>query len=262
MGSISKNIHDGLEILSTWGIEPLDIWCTKYESEEKWSRVHGLLTKFVSEGDWVIHPDADEFHEIPGNSYPNLFKYLDSVDINALQGFLIDRLTENHTVPDTKQILSEDPFKMFPICANMSTLIGLAGVKLMAYKGSMRANNGSGQIHKNFKNSVIYAHGSQSSLHEVPLGIKYLGNSDYMARTHGPQEWTDLVNNPDSTLKKEFPFFVHHFKWHGRVIEKLEERIQTYTVLNRPQRGQSERVLQHYRAHGQFKLESIHNLTT
>ena len=49
-------------------------------------------------------------------------------------------------------------------------------------------------------------------------------------------------------MKMQHGFFVHHFKWHGDVIQKLEQRVETYRKLNRPQLFQSERLLNFYKS--------------
>lgn len=243
----SSNIINALNLLSKYKIEPLDIWCTRYESEEKWLRVHNLLSKYVSPEDWVVHPDADEFHEIPFDNYNLFFNSLEGTNINAGQGIQLDRLSQDFKVSNTNY--NDNIFDEFPVMTNITNAIGCAGVKLMFYKGSFRANNGSGQIHRNCKNSVFYYHKSNTSLESTLLGKKYL-------LAHG--NTTDCFYNLNSqynTIKEEFNLIVHHFKWHGQVIEKLKERIQTYTLLNRPQVNQSVRVLSHYENNNKFVLK-------
>lgn len=247
--NISNNIKSGLEILDSHGIEPKDIWCTRYESEEKWSRVHTLLNKFVTPEDWVVHPDTDEFHEIPAPTYSDLLSEFDKKGTNALQGMLIDRLTADGSVPPN--VVTKDVFKEFPVCADLNSLIKLAGVKLMAYRGFLRANNGSGQVHEQVKPDTVYPHGKSISYHETPQFIKWIGDPDYVNRDQEPEDWTSSMDE----LRKDIPYLVHHFKWHGRVVEKLEERVETYTRLKRAQVNQSIRALDHYKKHGRFLLE-------
>ena len=247
-GRVSQTIVDGLQILAKHGIEPLDVWCTRYESHEKWQRVHNLLNKAVQPQDWVVHPDADEFHDIPTNTYKELFEDFDKKGINALQGLLVDRIAADYKVPESNII--KNAFKEFPVSADLNSLLKLSGVKLMAYRGYMRANNGSGQIHKQFKNSVVYPHGKSLSFHETQQIINLVGDPDYNNREREPEEWTDHL----SDIKDDVKYLVHHFKWHGRVIEKLKERVETYTQLQRAQVGQSIRVLEHYEKNGCFKL--------
>ena len=251
--NISNNIKSGLQILDSHGIEPKDIWCTRYESEEKWSRVHTLLNKFVTPEDWVVHPDTDEFHEIPAPTYSDLLNEFDKKGTNALQGMLIDRLTADGSVP--LNVMTKDVFKEFPVCADLNSLIKLAGVKLMAYRGFLRANNGSGQVHEQVKPATVYPHGKSISYHETPQFIKWVGDPDYANRDQEPEDWTLSMDE----LRNDIPYLVHHFKWHGRVVEKLEERVETYTRLKRAQVNQSIRALNHYREHGRFLLKEREN---
>jgi len=248
--NISNNIRAGLDILNGHGIEPLDVWCTRYESHEKWQRVHNILNKKVEPEDWVVHPDGDEFHEIPNGSYKNLLAEFDSLSINAVQGILIDRLSSDHKIPPNESF--KNPFDHFPVCADLNSLLRLTGAKLMAYRGYLRANNGSGQIHQDVKSKTIYPHGKSTSLHETPPFIKWVGDPDYNNREKEPEDWTAVMPQ----IKKDIKYIVHHFKWHGRVIEKLKERVETYTKLNRSQVSQSIRALEHYEKHNQFKLKN------
>ena len=246
-GQVSTRIKEAIEILDRYGIEPFDIWCTRYESQEKWARVHAVLNKVVKPEDWVVHPDADEFHEITKSTFKELFDDYDTRGINAAQGVLIDRITEDLTVPSEHKY--GDVFSMFPVCANLSGLLGITGVKLMCYRGYLRANNGSGQVHAQLKDKVNYCHGGTASLHEHPTAVKYLGT--YQPQNpRQPENWTTIVDE----IRQEIGLLVHHFKWHGRCIEKLDQRIETYTKLKRAQVFQSSRVLEHYRTNGKFKL--------
>lgn len=86
-GNMSSRISHGLNILDKYGIEPMDVWCTRYESEEKWNRVHNLLSKFASPQDWVVHPDTDEFHEIPTTTYEELFLILEQKKLTQYRAF-------------------------------------------------------------------------------------------------------------------------------------------------------------------------------
>ena len=252
VGHINSKINKGLSILDKYGIEALDVWCTIYESNEKWSRVHNLLNKFVQADDWVVHPDADEFHDIPVSTYQELFSAFDSQGINAFQGILVDRLRNDCTILKQPNNVICNPFNEFPKHANLSSLLKSAGVKLMGYRGNMRANNGSGQIHQQCRGAVAYAHGSPVSLHETSSIINILGDPDYNNRPIALEDWDTKI----AKIRNDAKFLVHHFKWHGNAIEKLEQRIQIYTSLKRPQVGQSIRALEHYRKNGKFILDS------
>lgn len=241
-----ENLNKGMKILDSFGIFPKDIWCYEYESEEKWQRVHMILNKHVTPQDWVIHPDSDEFHEYP-SELKTVLNICDSKQANAIQGFLIDRLSENGKVKEIKE--DENIFDQFPSKANLTKLIGISGVKLMAYKGYLRANNGSGQIHREVKPNTRYSHGGNECLSSSSLGIKILGDSRDKNRKYIPEEFDELVYQD---MKSNHGFFVNHFKWHGDVIDKLEQRVETYKKFNRPQLFQSERLLEHYKKNGKF----------
>ena len=244
---ISRNLKEACSILQNYGIEPTDVWLERYESEEKWKRVDACLTKKVKKDDWVIHPDADEFHELVNyNSYENFFNSLKDTDVNAGQGIQVDRLSQNYVIPNTVE-KNTNIFDQFPNIANMSTLIGTAGHKLMFYKGALRANNGSGQIHEDFFEKVRY-YTSDSNQHFKNLDVykRYLVKNK---PSETPDCWNNLIHKirEDEDLKG---LIVHHFKWHSDCIEKLKSRIKTYIELQRPQVFQSIDFVEHYQAHG------------
>jgi len=241
-----ENLEKGMKVLGDFGIFPKDIWCYEYESEEKWQRVHMILNKHVGPNDWVIHPDSDEFHEYPSNLI-QILSLCDEKQINAIQGFLIDRLSEDgkvKTIEENKSI-----FDQFPVKANLTNLIGISGIKLMAYKGNLRANNGSGQIHRQVKSSTRYSHGGNECLSSSALSIKILGSPKDKNKKYIPDNFNESVYQD---IKSKHGFFVNHFKWHGDVIDKLEQRVKTYKKFNRPQLFQSERLLEHYNKNGKF----------
>lgn len=241
-----ENLEKGMKILDDFGIFPKDIWCYEYESEEKWQRVHMILNKHVGPNDWVIHPDSDEFHEYP-LELNKILNICDLKQINAIQGFLIDRLSEDGKVKEIKE--DENIFKQFPAKANLTKLIGISGVKLMAYKGFLRANNGSGQIHKQVKPNTRYSHGGNECLSSTELSLKVIGDPSNHNRIYDPKDFNESFYQ---IMKMKHGFFVNHFKWHGDVIDKLNQRIETYKKLKRPQLFQSERLLSHYKKHGKF----------
>ena len=247
-----SNLEKGLNILKKYNIFPKDIWCYEYESEEKWQRVHMILSKHVTKDDWVVHPDSDEFHEFPNDNLIQTLNFCDAQKINAIQGYLIDRITEDGKLINVKSQTNIN--EQFPKKINLTKLIGLSGVKLMVYKGYLRANNGSGQIHPQVKNITKYTHGANSCLSSTELSRKILGDPSDMQRVYIQEEFNESVYQ---AMKTQHGFFVHHFKWHGEVIEKLEQRVETYRKLNRPQIFQSERLLNFYKENNESFLKNI-----
>jgi len=239
------NLKKGIKILETYNIFPKDIWCYEYESEEKWQRIHMILNKHVTQNDWVVHPDSDEFFQFP-YKLSDLTLILDQKNINAAQGFLVDRLTINGEIKNIEKEINL--FDQFPSKANLANLIGIAGVKLMLYKGYLRANNGSGQIHQQCLQHTRYTHGGNLSLHQTELGKKVMGDYD-KKRSYDPENFNESVYQ---TMEMYHGFIVHHFKWHGDVIKKLSQRVETYTKFKRPQLSQSQILLEHYKSNNRF----------
>ena len=63
-----------------------------------------------------MHPDADEFREIPSPVIAiDLFGDFEKRQINAVQGILIDRLAANKKIPVAESNQSKVPFDEFPV---------------------------------------------------------------------------------------------------------------------------------------------------
>lgn len=266
-------LNESFKILDKHKISPKDIWLSRYESEEKWARVHKVLTQYVQANDWVVHPDADEFHEITSKNYPEFLNSLPE-NVNAGQGLTVDRLAADCKVPSESSI-TQNVFEEFPVMTNITNLIGTDGVKLAFYRGNLRANNGSGQIHEMCRDHVFYLHGSKENLAKTNIAKKYLkdppggwdGKMTLMTKTKDepvkihfkitePESFS-LLNNEKEDILKEIGLIVHHFKWHGNVIEKLEERIETYIQLERAQVCQSIKVYNHYVKNKKFVIKGL-----
>ena len=120
----------------------------------------------------------------------------------------------------------------------------------MVYKGGLRANNGSGQIHSRCEKYVSYLHGGRESLHKTDLAVKILGEwSSEKEIPYDPEKFNESVYQ---TLLMVYGLIVHHFKWHGNVLDKLRQRTDTYRRLGRPQLKQSQKMLDHYDKNGKF----------
>jgi len=238
-----NKIKESEEILLKYGIKPVDIWRGEYESEEKWARINAVLTKRVTKNDWVVHPDADEFQVYPKN-LNTLITDFESLGINATQGFLIDRISADLTVKDVDRDITNKIWHQYPVNANLAPLIGLKGVKLMIYRGNMRANNGSGEINDSCKHFVNYPYGSTGLQNfEITKRIMNIDNKD---------EFMKFDDNSMNELRSFHNFFTYHFKWNGDVMPKLEQRIETYKRLNRPQLFQSVKFIEHYKKYGKI----------
>ena len=87
----SRGMLRARKMLFDLGIKPQDIWIGEYESREKQARVRKILDDNVSPEDWIVHSDADEFHEFP-KDLNSITRELDANSYNAVQGPLIDRI--------------------------------------------------------------------------------------------------------------------------------------------------------------------------
>lgn len=244
-----ENLQKAIQVLENYGIKPKDLWTSEYESEEKWRRVNHVLSTNILKEDWVVHPDFDEFHVFP-KSLNDVILEFEEKGINAVQGILLDRVSKDKKV---KNITKEPSvWQQFPLETCFSKLLKLGGVKLMLYKGYLRANNGSAKVHDKFQNIVKYPYGNKS-LHRFKQ-IKYLvGDSEDKNRAFVAGEY-EMKTKEWEEVKQKFGYIVYHFKWTGNVIEKLEQRYDTYTRLRRAQAFQSKNWLDFYRNNGEMLI--------
>ena len=236
-----NNLKEAAKILKDYGIKPRDIWTSEYESVEKWNRINRLLEQNVNENDWVIHPDFDEFHVYP-KDLNSIVGDFEKDGINAVQGVLIDRVADDGKIIEVQD--DQTVWEQFPVKTSFSKLLHISGVKLMMYRGHLRANNGSGQIHNSCKKNVKYPYGNKS-LHEYDSIKILVGDFGDRRRKFEPGEF---IKNKDlwEKYEKDCGFVVHHFKWTGMIIEKLSQRVETYKRLNRAQWSQSQSFLDYY----------------
>ena len=243
------NLQKAIDKLQEFDIKAKDIWETEYESQEKWYRTNKLLNENVTRDDWVIHPDFDEFHVYP-KPLTEVIADFENHNITAVQGVLVDRVGSEGEIKDVEEDISI--WEQYPLETSFSKLLLLAGIKLMLYKGDLRANNGSGQIHERYRFIVKYPYGTRS-LHEYPF-VKYLvGDFDDKNKVFIPGEYEEKKAEWEK-LKKDFGYIVYHFKWTGMILEKLEQRVATYLTLQRPQWRQSQNFLDYYNKHGRIQV--------
>ena len=237
-----NNLRKAQKVLEKYDIQSSDLWLEEYESVEKWSRVDRLLSENTSADDWIIHPDFDEFHQYPDSLEKVLFDF-EKRGINAAQGVLVDRVAPGGIIAKVKDGINI--FDQFPIKTNFAKLLYISGVKLMIYRANMRANNGSGQIHNKCKKVVNYPYG-RNSLDKFNFVKNLVGDFDDLNRVFVEGEYESNIDSWKK-LEDDFGFLVHHFKWTGQVIEKLEQRVETYKRLNRAQWFQSQNFLDYFR---------------
>lgn len=235
-----QKLHSAQRTLSHYGIKPLKIWRGEYDSKQKWKYINELLCKYVNEKDWAIHPDFDEFHEYP-DSIRNVIEDFEINKINAIQGFLIDRISIDKKI---KKITDEPIFSQFPIKTSLHNLMEIRGVKLMMYKGYLRANRGSGQVHRIYSNIVKY-----------PYGNRPLQRLDRVKKVmYRPKRSEDFfIPKMEDIFSIGIHFYVHHFKWTENVIEKLNNRIKRYKELDLNWWIESQNFLDYYEKYGIIK---------
>lgn len=132
------------------GVPGAVIWRGPYTSEVKQAKVRALLDRHVAPEDWIVHADADEFQEYPA-PLPEFLRSVEAEGANVVSGVLLDRLAEDGRLRAVAP--SPSPFEQFPVVGRVGPRVlalttddGGDKRKLMAYRGNLRANRGSGDI--------------------------------------------------------------------------------------------------------------------
>ena len=248
-----EKIQKAANIIKGFNVSPDQlIWNSEYESEAKWSLVHQRLNNRIpSDGSaWIIHPDADEFHRIDDVS--KQVEILEANSCSAMQGILIDRTTLDGSIPEKNEFERYSALdRKFPNQLYLANLIGIAGVKLMMYRSDFRANNGSGQIHPSMAARVVYPYGNKS-LHELKEFKEV--TSRLVSKNESRTPILVSQANLEELISGTGCGIVDHYKWHGTVIDKLQQRVRTYTRLQRPQVVQSIKFLKLYKQNGSIEF--------
>ncbi|MAF24912.1 hypothetical protein CL634_04985 [bacterium] len=191
------HLSEAIAICYDHGIEPYELWIGEYTSQEMYERRMGAIQDLNP--DWVIHADIDEFHEYPSS----IMRLITSKKYNAIQGVFVDRVSSDGSIIHIDS--EKDIQEQFPIKCNFmkkwyygqySPPTGT--VKMMAYRPHLNVSRGG---HAVDGGGVIYSMGYDLS---ACLDIK------------------------TSERKRSTPYKIHHFKWHGNILDKLKNRIKVY----------------------------------
>lgn len=226
-------LEQAREILSAYGAEPGEIWIGPYTSGELWARRQALQARIAEEDDWVLSADIDEFHEYP----LELEKFLAACDkdaVTAVQGPLLDRLAPGGKLEPV------DPDKpltaQFPIEADVMCPIGkipgeddaTGTVKLMAFKA--RILPGLGGHNPLPGPGIVFAAGQALASFAA-------------------------IKEPDFRFNQ--PVMVHHYKWTERVMEHIQQRLDTPGASEAGSKY-GRRILAYLKANdGRVRLEDI-----
>lgn len=222
----SDQMREAERMLEQAGVSRIIRWVDEFTSRKVKPIWHALLDEYARDEDWVMQADADDFHVYPDE----LRKVLaDDVPFNAIQAPYIDRLATSGKLEPVQP--PGGPYgsihDQFPRRADV--MIGLARVrsgtvKLAAYRGYLRPNDGFHRVDDEYVKKAAY-HAGRELNHR-------------------------LFNIYDLAARAAMPIRVEHFKWHEGALAKLQQRVRTYRRLGYDWWRQSQRVLDHYQKHG------------
>jgi hypothetical protein len=200
----SSDLSRATAWLSEVGIEPSEVWVAPYTSTAMWEKRRDVQAQIVSEDDWVVSADVDEFHEYP-EELRTLLRGCQARGIDALQGPFIDRVATNGELARIEPAVPL--WDQFPLETDATWAIGRAGryhgkqgtVKLMAFRGYLRPARGGHYLLSGDRRPRYY------------FGI----NLGHLPNIHRPE------------VRFFLPLRVHHFKWTAGMTESVRTRLET-----------------------------------
>lgn len=215
----SKKMLMALDFLEQHGVKPVMIWEGRYEAKERSRRTRCIIDERLPIDSWLIHCDSDELQEYP-KDVKEFFNECDTKAINVVQGIYIDRVADGGILKSID--MEPSIWEQFPYeCDIGNEIIKLPGngVKMVAYRGDMRASKSQGTVDedKKYRSKMRPYHG-------------YLLNEKNLLR------W-------GKRKRRNIDIKVHHFKWNNAVIKKLEDRVWYYKQLKYDWWGQSQNFL-------------------
>jgi hypothetical protein len=178
-----------------------------YTCELKRRRINYLLDGFVSDDDWVLHADLDEFHIYPDTLRAFLDSCTDAGHTFA-QGKWVDRVAENRRLNPVER--SPSLWAQFPLTADISALGGGWTTKVCAAKGFHRSGDG--------------------GTHSIDFG--FTPNKNYEMSAAHPTRFPHRLA-------------IDHFKWDATVVSRLENRLDLYRAQGLSVYEESARILGH-----------------
>lgn len=193
------------DILNDCNISPVNVWIGSYKEETRMQHLNNLITD-VSDDDWIVTADCDEFQKYPGDDILKFIETLDSKKILHVKGALVDRLSLDGTIP--QGITENVPLdSQFPVYANMERIYD----KLPCNKAHSNIN-GEWLIHK------IPLHKS-----ELPLGS---GNHFFQSPGYA---------KVGASYPK--PIQISHIKWYGDVLKNIHQSMIDHPSITRAKQG-------------------------
>tara|TARA_R110002049_G_scaffold183741_2_gene351753 strand:- start:101 stop:952 length:852 start_codon:yes stop_codon:yes gene_type:complete len=179
-----------------------------YDYRLRQERVNFVLDQYVTDDDWVVHADTDEFHEYP-DGLLNLVKRCETSGHTFVRGTLVDMVSASGELKEITRWPSI--WEQFPKSSDLTGKIGRGWTKkICCAKGGHRAGDG--------------------GTHSVDFGLGRLGN--FEACLSHP------MCHPDELR-------VFHFKWDSTVLTRLRSREKVYKTLGLEVANESSRILKY-----------------
>ncbi|GFE64898.1 hypothetical protein [Litoreibacter roseus] len=220
-------------ILADLGAAPPRRWVERYTSDGMWAERRRLQRDIADRGDWILNADVDEHHAYPG-SIGSVIAHCETKGYNAVQGVLIDRLSETGAL---NPVLETPPLSVqFPLQAEMH--LSLMG------RGKYHGVDGTTKLMLHSAR-VLPSRGGHNPSPEGEAPRYLVGGR--LATFPG-------VMRPE--FRFAFPFRVDHYKWTATRETTFKRRIETpgVSAAGKEVGGQLTRYLAE---HGQIRLQDV-----
>jgi hypothetical protein len=131
-----EEVASAVHILQQFGVKHIQTWYGNFTSQKNCDmRQQHRRDVGVTDCDWIVKVDADEFIRVPGNDMPRFLQVLGSQHFDSVFGNWVDRVAETGVIPNitSTPTLSEQ----FPVGCRFSRTGNATTTKVVAFRGHL-----------------------------------------------------------------------------------------------------------------------------
>eukprot|EP00927_Polykrikos_kofoidii_P048983 TRINITY_DN43136_c0_g1_i1.p1 TRINITY_DN43136_c0_g1~~TRINITY_DN43136_c0_g1_i1.p1 ORF type:complete len:869 (-),score=52.97 TRINITY_DN43136_c0_g1_i1:46-2271(-) len=223
LSGLARRLNERYGIMHTYPITGV------YSGELIFQHKLRVLNEHVSNDDWVVEADGDEFVVLPrGWSAPEAAAILDAQGANVLYGLMVDRVAKGGNLEQPPREYGSI-FAQYPLTCGVTWFFQRSDVrKANLYRGNLRAVAGTHSVLGLNTSALSLTRGPRAKAHQVQRLLAAIRN--YVAESGGGEENYKLLPyaQDGGKLPEIRPSIliatVYHFKWVKGVTKKLWRR--------------------------------------
>eukprot|EP00963_Diacronema_lutheri_P011845 scaffold1495_cov362-Pavlova_lutheri.AAC.5 len=238
-GKCKQDVRKKTAEVQHLGVRHIRPWVGAFNSLRKRAEYFLLhaTSGVVKNGQWVVQVDSDEF--LSSNlTLLDMVARVQRDGHSGLSACFVDRVGAKGTIPQVVPNSMPALESAFPLVCPISHSLGLRTIKMILFPATLRAAD------HYFMNHLCRRRLFRSRAEER-LACKSVRHAKHPAK---------------KILKSSCTFpngiaFLHHFKWHGDVVQALQERAKVFTKAGLPWYKYSEKFVHLWRKECRLPLE-------